>query len=127
MRMLRQIATTLALVVCAAVAGWVGAHALRSLRGDVGVQAGDYSAIVREAGHPVVLFTLTTCAHCANARRALDAMQVDYVAYEVDASPDAKALYLQLGARSVPVLVTADRRIVGFQEAGYRAAVSSAR
>jgi glutaredoxin len=124
MRVLRNIATTVALVICAAAGGWYGVHALRSLRGEAGVQRGDYSAIVRQAGHPVVLFSTTTCPHCARARRVLDALGIDYVVYEIDVSPAARELYAQVGSRSVPVLVTADRRVTGFQEAGYRSIVS---
>ena len=121
LRVLRGVASTLALVVAAAACGWLGVSALRSFTAQPALQAGDYSAIVRDAGEPVVLFATTTCPYCRQARALLDAMKVEHVVYDVDTSPSARSLYERLHANSVPVLVTTSVRITGFDEATYRA------
>lgn len=120
LRVLRGVASTLALVAIAAACGWLGISILRSVTAPPVLQAGDYSAIVRDAGEPVVLFATTTCPYCRQARALLDAMKVEHVVYDVDVSPPARALYDRLHANSVPVLVTASLRITGFDEATYR-------
>ncbi|HEU4663411.1 MAG TPA: glutaredoxin family protein [Dokdonella sp.] len=120
LRAVRRGASTLALVAIAAACGWLGVHLLRGFVAQPVLQAGDYSAIVREAGRPVVLFATTTCPYCRQARALLDAMKVEHVVYDVDASPQARALYDRLRANSVPVLVTTNLRITGFDEAAYR-------
>jgi glutaredoxin len=121
MRILRNILSTIVLVAIAAACGWFGVLALRSLNAAPAVQPGDFSAIVAAAGRPVVLFATTTCPYCAKARKLLDAMKVDHVVYDIDTSEPARALYRQLHANSVPVLVTTGLRITGFDEAAYRA------
>lgn len=121
MRILRNILSTIALVAIAAACGWFGTLAFRALNAAPAMQAGDFSAIVASAGRPVVLFATTTCPYCAKARSLLDAMKVDHVVYDIDVSDSARALYGQLHANSVPVLVTAGLRITGFDEAAYRA------
>lgn len=121
MRILRNILSTIVLVAIAAACGWFGTLAFRSFNAAPATQAGDFSAIVAAAGRPVVLFATTTCPYCARARSLLDAMKVDHVVYDIDASEPARALYAQLHANSVPVLVTSGLRITGFDEAAYRA------
>lgn len=121
MRILRNMLSTIVLVVLAAVCGWFGTLAVRSVRAEPALQAGDFSTIVAAAGTPVVLFATTTCPYCRKARGLLDAMKIDHVEYDIDASEAARALYAPLHANSVPVLVTANLRITGFDEAAYRA------
>ena len=121
MRILRNILSTIALAALAAACGWFGTLAFRAVDAAPAMQAGDFTAIVASAGRPVVLFATTTCPYCAKARSLLDAMKVDHVVYDIDASEPARALYAQLHANSVPVLVTAGLRITGFDEAAYRA------
>jgi glutaredoxin len=125
MRILRHLLSTIALVVVAAACGWFGALAIRALPTQTPLQAGDFSAIVATAGRPVVLFATTTCPYCSKARSLLAAMKVDHVEYDVDTSESARALYAQLHANGVPVLVTANLRIVGFDEATYRTHLGS--
>lgn len=120
LRVLRGVASTLALVAVAAACGWLGVAVLRSVTAQPVLQAGDYSAIVSEAGEPVVLFATTTCPYCRQARALLDAMKVEHVVYDVDTSTSARSLYERLHANSVPVLVTTSVRITGFDEATYR-------
>ena len=120
LHVLRGVASTLALVVVAAACGWLGVSALRSFTAQPALQAGDYSAIVRDAGEPVVLFATTTCPYCRQARALLDAMKVEHVVYDVDVSQPARALYARLHARSGPVLVMRNLRITGFDEPTYR-------
>ena len=120
MRILRHFISMIALVAIAAACGWSGTLAFRALNREPAMQAGDFSAIVATAGRPVVLFATTTCPYCARARSLLDAMKVDHVVYDIDTSEPARALYSHLHAHSVPVLVTAGLRIIGFDEATYR-------
>ncbi|HEY6943140.1 glutaredoxin family protein [Dokdonella sp.] len=123
LRVMRGVASTLALVAVAAACGWLGVSVVRGVVAQPALQAGDYSAIVRDAGEPVVLFATTTCPYCRQARALLDAMKVEHVVYDLDVSPPARALYARLHANSVPVLVTRNLRITGFDEAAYRSAL----
>jgi glutaredoxin len=124
MHIVRNILSTVALVVIAAACGWSATFAIRWLRAEPALQAGDFSAIVASAGRPVVLFATTTCPYCGKARDLLDALKVQHVVYDIDVSESARALYARLHANSVPVLVTTDLRITGFDEARYRSTLA---
>lgn len=77
---------------------------------------GDFSALYREAGKPVVLFSTSTCPHCKSAREFLDGAHVGYRDFLVDESPEAQQRFKALKGDAVPLLFVGDRRIVGFRE-----------
>lgn len=81
---------------------------------------GDYSAIYRQGGSPVVMFSSSTCPHCADARRLLGQLGVSYRDLVVDQDDDAKRQYEALEGDGVPLLFIGDRRILGFREAVIR-------
>lgn len=121
MRFLRRILPAVALATTAAATGWFGTLAVRQLRPAPAVLAGDYGPIVATTSRPVVLFSTRTCGFCEKARVLLATLGVDYAELDIDASERARALYSQLDVGGVPVLVTAGWRIVGYDEAAYRA------
>lgn len=127
MVLLRNILPTVLALVVAAACGWFGTLALRQLRAGPAVQAGDYRSIVAAARHPVVLFATTTCRYCRQARQLLETLGVDHAVLEIDASDAARRLFAQLDASGVPVLVTNDVRILGFDEAEYRSRLAPGR
>lgn len=85
---------------------------------------GDYAAIYRQAGKPVVMFSKTTCPYCRHARELLQRDHVEFVEYVIDESPEARRQFDQLGGSGVPLLFIGDRRIVGFREDTLRASLA---
>ena len=61
------------------------------------------------------------CSFCKKARALLESIPVDYYAYEIDTSREAEELYRNLGVTQVPVLVTPNVPITGFNADIYRA------
>lgn len=78
--------------------------------------SGNYEAIYRKAGKPVVMFSKSTCPYCRRAREFLMREQVDFAELVVDESSDAKHWFDSIGGGRVPLLFVGDRRIVGFRE-----------
>lgn len=114
----------LMLTVVAAIA--LGSRApalLRDWRGPV--RHGDFRTHL--AGQParLPLYGTTTCPYCARARAYLTRTGVPFNDRVIDASPAAAALYGQLGENSVPLLVAADRMIIGFNQQEYAALVQA--
>lgn len=70
---------------------------------------------------PVILYALSTCGHCKNARRFLDELNVDYDATEVDltSGEERKALVEEIKqvnpGLTFPTLVIGSKVIVGFK------------
>ena len=98
---------------------WLGPHARSAYEWIFPPPAfvnGNYSEIFREAGKPVVMFSTSTCPHCARAREYLRKDQIDYRDFVIDQSPDAKQRFTALGGDSVPLLFIGNRRITGFHE-----------
>jgi len=86
---------------------------------------GDFEDVYRQANRRVVLFSLSTCRHCEQARTLLEHEHVDYRDYVVDLSADARRRFAALDGDSVPTLLIGDRRIVGFREQTILAALSA--
>jgi mycoredoxin len=77
---------------------------------------GDFSAIYREAGTSVVIYTTSTCPYCKRARALLDRQGVAYRDYLIDESEEFDRQFIELGGRGVPLLLIGERRIVGYRE-----------
>lgn len=88
---------------------------------------GNYEAIYRQAGKPVVMFSKSTCPYCARARELLTREHVDFVERVVDQSPEAQRWFETLGGKGVPLLFIGDRRIVGFREDVIRTSLAQVR
>ncbi|MEO5627158.1 MAG: glutaredoxin family protein [Dokdonella sp.] len=78
--------------------------------------SGDFLALYREAGKPVVMFSTSTCPYCKRTREWLASANVDYRDYVVDQSDDARKRFEHVDGGPVPLLFIGDRRIVGFRE-----------
>ncbi len=77
---------------------------------------GDYSALYRSAGKPIVVFTTSTCPYCRRARELLVAAHADFRDFVIDLSDADEQRFIALGGESVPTLYIGDRRIVGLRE-----------
>ena len=77
---------------------------------------GQFDAIYRDAGKPVVMFSSSTCPFCKKARELFAREHVDYVDLVIDESPDAAARFKALGGGGVPQIFVGARHITGFRE-----------
>jgi len=77
---------------------------------------GDFSAIYRETGKPVVMFSTSTCPYCRRARALLDDEHIAYQDFVIDQSSQARQRFALFGGSGVPVLLIGSRRIEGFRE-----------
>lgn len=87
--------------------------------------AGNYSGVVEPAGYSVVIFTTSTCPFCRKTRELLDSLHVGYKDYVVDTSDDARQIFSGLNGKSVPMIYTEDRLILGFKESAIRQSVAA--
>jgi glutaredoxin 3 len=72
-------------------------------------------------GKPIELYTAAGCPYSAAAREDLEWRGVDFVEYDVEKDPEARARMLRLagGARTVPVIVEEGRPVqVGWMGRG---------
>ena len=117
---LKHFGITIAIVFGGIALGWASARVVPSTKAPL-IEAGDFSQIIEKAHHPAVLFVTSTCPYCRKAREFLSGISADYFVYEIDTSPEAKRLYQTLGVDQVPVLITGNARITGFNVDIYRA------
>jgi len=89
--------------------------------------SGDYEAVYRRAGKPVVMFSKSTCPYCAQARALLTREHVEFAELVVDQSPETQRWFETLDGKSVPLLFIGERRIVGFREDVIRTSLAQAR
>ena len=89
--------------------------------------SGNYEAIYRQAGKPVVMFSKSACPYCAQARELLTREHVEFAERVVDQSPEAQRWFETLGGKGVPLLFIGERRIVGFREDVIRTSLAQAR
>jgi glutaredoxin 3 len=113
------------LVFGAGVFGGRGATALMQwIDAQEPVSLGDHGALLRRADAEVILFSLSTCPYCRQARDWLDAHHVPFKELVVDTDAQAQSLFDALKEEAVPVLVTRDRMIRGFEADAYAQAVA---
>ena len=116
---LKSLAMTGLVIIAGAAVGW-GSQMVHFASTKAHSESGDFTAIVENSQHPVLLFAASTCPYCKKARAFLEAAHIDYRLYEIDTSPEALRLYKTLGVDAVPVLITPHLRILGFNEDLYR-------
>lgn len=81
--------------------------------------------LVADAQVPLVLFATTTCPYCRQARELLDGLNASYSVREIDVSDSAREQFQRLGGKGVPVLVSRDNAISGYDESAYREFVAA--
>jgi glutaredoxin 3 len=110
----------IALVFGAGVFGGRGANALVAwITTPPTVAHGDRSDLLKRADAERVLFSLSTCPFCKQARAWLKDHQVSFKELVIDTSPAAQRLFDELKEQGLPVLVTQDRLIRGFAPEAY--------
>lgn len=114
---------TLLLLACLTIGtqlgGWLQSRAVAAT-----VIDGDFSALRRETGTDVVLFSTSTCPHCRATRAFLDREHIRYTDFVIDQSQEAEARFTALDGDAVPLLLIGDRAVRGFQEDRFREALA---
>ncbi len=80
------------------------------------VRRGDFSAIHADAGGSVVMYSLSSCASCKQAKMLLEAQGVPYVERQLDHSESLKREAKALGAKQVPLILIDNASIEGYDE-----------
>lgn len=82
------------------------------------ISAGNYAEYLKASGKPLVMFSLSTCPHCADARKYLNKHKVSYKEYQIDKSSAALDSFGKLHEKGVPVFLTNQHKLVGFTAEG---------
>ena len=116
-----------AVIVFGGLFAFVVARALLSTpaAGDAGVR-GDYSALVAEGGQPVVLIEMEGCGYCDATREMLGDRGVPHAVLNVDDSDAAQRFMADHRIRGVPIVVTRDAYVVGYDPETITAIVAQA-
>ncbi|MYN26478.1 glutaredoxin family protein [Duganella levis] len=83
-------------------------------------KTGDYSQHVAGQPNLLTLYGTTTCPHCASARAFLKAEGIPYNDQIIDQSKTASAAFQELHESAVPILVSSNKLVIGFQLEAYR-------
>ena len=83
------------------------------------LKKGDYTIHVAQQKSKLTLYGTTTCPHCASARKYLQEAKIPFNDAVIDQSKPAAELFKKLHETGVPVLVSADRLVVGFSPEAY--------
>jgi glutaredoxin len=95
-------------------AGYVFRHATSEKPGVSVEKVGGFEARYAASGSQVILYSLSTCGYCKQARELLEKQNVAYVEKVIDTSAAAKKEAAELGIKSVPVLLVGDYRVKGY-------------
>ncbi|KGI76654.1 hypothetical protein LF63_0113845 [Oleiagrimonas soli] len=87
------------------------------------VQVGDFRHQLPADGPRVVMYSLSTCPHCRDARAYFKAHGIAYVDREIDKSDAALQAFKQLHERGVPVIFTPSHEVRGFDREGLTTAL----
>ncbi len=107
------------LFAAGAFAGYGGSMLVAQFRAPEPVVRADHQALLTKADAEILLFSLSTCPYCTQAREWLLANNLPFKELVVDQSASAKSLFDELGEPALPVLVTPDRLVRGFAESAY--------
>lgn len=83
--------------------------------------SGDFAVHVDNLPHALTLYGTSTCPHCVAARKYLQQAQVLFNDLLVDESKSAEQSFKQLNQDGVPVLVSKNQLVVGFDQKAYAA------
>ncbi len=67
----------------------------------------------------VTMYATSWCGYCKKARNYFKANDINYTEYDIEKSRRAKTQYDALGGRGVPVILIGDKRMNGFNAAGF--------
>lgn len=98
-------------------AGYVFRHATAEKPSISVEKVGGFEARYAASGSQVILYSLSTCGYCKQARELLDKQNVAYVERVIDTSTTAKKEAAELGIKTVPVLLVGDYRVRGYDHA----------
>jgi glutaredoxin 3 len=79
----------------------------------------DYSMHVAQQPNNLTLYGTTTCPHCISAREYLREKGIPFNDMIIDKSDTASIAFRQLEEKAVPVLVSVNRLVVGFDRNAY--------
>ena len=74
----------------------------------------------------VQIYTTKSCGYCKLLRRYLNARNIPYADYDIDANPDARRAFHAAGAQGVPLVVIGAQRIQGFNPVAIEKALAAA-
>jgi len=81
-------------------------------------------ALVEEYGRqintPVVMYTTQSCPYCQKARMYFRRHKIDYLEYDIDASPENLARFRDLGGTGVPLILVEGKRLQGFSPRSFK-------
>lgn len=97
-------------------AGYVFRHATKEKPGVSVEKVAGLEARYEASGSQVILYSLSTCGYCKQARELLEKQNVDYFEKVIDTSASAKKEAAELGIKAVPVLLVGDYRVKGYDE-----------
>jgi glutaredoxin len=84
------------------------------------VSSGDFGEqYIKPTGKPVVLFSLSTCPHCRDTRAYFASHGIAYTDYVIDESEDARIKFEALNEPGVPLVLTTEHKIRGYQPKSY--------
>lgn len=86
---------------------------------------GNYAAYYPNAQTKVVVYGTQSCPYCAKTREFLRAKKIEFADLDVQHSPKAQKEFEQLGGSGVPVVLIGNRRIQGFNQDAFEAALKT--
>jgi glutaredoxin len=98
-------------------AGYVFRHSTAEKPGVTVEKIGGFQERYAASGSRVILYSLSTCGYCKQARELLDKQNVAYVERVIDTSATAKKEAAELGIKAVPVLLIGDYSVKGYDHA----------
>ncbi|MFC0251168.1 glutaredoxin family protein [Massilia consociata] len=113
-----NVAVIIVTVVIAVIIGGKLPHLIKQWRGPF--TAGDFTTHIVQQPHKLTLYGTTTCEHCASARAYLVSAGVPFNDMLIDQSATAKDQFRKLGKNAVPILVSEDRFVLGFNVKHYQ-------
>lgn len=107
------------LFAAGAFAGYGGSMLVAQLNAPEPVLKANHRELLAQADAQILLFSLSTCPYCKQAREWLQSNQLPFKELVIDQSVDAKRIFDQLDEPALPVLVTRDRLVRGFSASAY--------
>lgn len=89
-----------------------------------GVLPADNHVAFQSVGDAVaILYGKKTCPYCRQAVAELEALNIKFIYKNIKESPEALSEFAALKGNAIPLLITRDLRIVGFNKQWYTKAV----
>ena len=114
-----------ALLIIFIGAGQLAARMVNESNNTVSVKTGDYSTYGVTDLQPIVMYTLSTCGNCVEAKAYLDSKGVEYLEKEVMSSQEIASEAGRLELSGVPAIIIGERLIVGFHKKEIDEAISA--